>query len=413
MLRSSEDRKAVLVASFGQGIQGRIANNPAVDAHLRNLPTNQIDPRNLDTDTLQYEVSYDFISKLMFIFSSRETKKEVNSKYYYDFSTVDERGFDLISMMHQMSLNKPDRFNQIVGMCKRLFPEIRTIHPAMVGNDVYTIAIKKKNFPYEIHLKNEGTGLDQLLIMIWKVATAKPGSILFIDEPELHLHPGAQKLLYDFLLEETKQDKQIFVTSHSTVFVHRSNPEQITLLAYSENAVQCLLFKDLIDAEHLNPDDSADKIRKRIHSELGYDPTYDFESKISVMVEGITDRNIIENFSKTLGSPIDPRLTRIQIAGDKKNAKNFFPIMLSILSDKKCIIILDNDSVKPADILTGIYKIDENYRKRTHTPKPLVTSENIWSFPSYVYSIEYYLFEAEAICKAYGANEDKVKKSEK
>ena len=108
---------------------------------------------------------------------------------------VDERGFNLIPMMHQMSLNKPDRFNQIVGMCKRLFPEIQTIHPAMVGNDVYTIAIKKKNFPYEIHLKNEGTGLDQLLIMIWKVATAKPGSILFIDEPELHCSSRCTKII--------------------------------------------------------------------------------------------------------------------------------------------------------------------------------------------------------------------------
>ncbi|MFZ0328187.1 MAG: AAA family ATPase, partial [Nitrososphaeraceae archaeon] len=132
-------------------------------------------------------------SKLMFILSSRETKKEVNSKYYEDFSTVDERGSDLISMMHQMNLAKNERFNEIVGMCKRLFPDIITIHPAMVGNDTYTIAIKQKNFPNEIYLKNEGTGIDQLLIMIWKVATSKPGSILFIDEPELHLHPRSTK----------------------------------------------------------------------------------------------------------------------------------------------------------------------------------------------------------------------------
>ena len=68
-------------------------------------------------------------------------------------------------MMHQMSLNKPDRFNQIVGMCRGLFPEIGIILQPWLEMTYIQLQLKRKICPSQGHLKNEGTRLDQLLII--------------------------------------------------------------------------------------------------------------------------------------------------------------------------------------------------------------------------------------------------------
>ncbi|AWD33484.1 Putative conserved hypothetical protein [Candidatus Fokinia solitaria] len=46
-----------------------------------------------------------------------------------------------------------------------------------------------------------------------------PGLIYLIDEPELHLHPSAQRKLMELLLEESKT-KQIIIATHSTELIH-------------------------------------------------------------------------------------------------------------------------------------------------------------------------------------------------
>jgi predicted ATPase len=125
---------------------------------------------------------------------------------------MNEEGSDLISLMHTIYLNDKERFKKFEYMCKRMLPDIAEIRPLQIQNNLYTLAIKKKHNLNEIVLGHEGSGVDQLLIMVWMIATAKPRSIWFIDEPRLHLHPGAQKLLYDFFIEETKNGKQIFIT---------------------------------------------------------------------------------------------------------------------------------------------------------------------------------------------------------
>jgi len=101
----------------------------------------------------------------------------------------------------------------------------------MLGEDnKRIIGVRKRNIPYNIDLFQEGAGLDQVLIIIWKVALSEPETICILDEPELYLHPGAQNLLYEFLKQETEEGKQIFVATHSMVFVHNSQPSEVSII---------------------------------------------------------------------------------------------------------------------------------------------------------------------------------------
>ena len=65
-------------------------------------------------------------------------------------------------------------------------------------------------------VSNEGFGLNQLLFLFTQVLDCPKGSTIFIEEPEISLHPSAQKGLIDILIEIAKEeDKQLIFTSHS------------------------------------------------------------------------------------------------------------------------------------------------------------------------------------------------------
>ena len=59
--------------------------------------------------------------------------------------------------------------------------------------------------------------------------------IFFIDEAELHLHPSAQRQLKNALLSLAEGVDQVFITSHSSVFLSDLAPEQSSFLIEKEN----------------------------------------------------------------------------------------------------------------------------------------------------------------------------------
>jgi len=67
-----------------------------------------------------------------------------------------------------------------------------------------------------INIADVGFGSSQLLPIIVQGFYAPSGSILLVEQPEIHLHPRAQATLGDLLMEIVKQgDRQIIVETHS------------------------------------------------------------------------------------------------------------------------------------------------------------------------------------------------------
>lgn len=63
---------------------------------------------------------------------------------------------------------------------------------------------------------NVGFGLSHVLPILVQVLLAKHGSLVIVENPEAHLHPGAQSRIMNFLLEQmNKKSLQIFIETHS------------------------------------------------------------------------------------------------------------------------------------------------------------------------------------------------------
>lgn len=70
-------------------------------------------------------------------------------------------------------------------------------------------------------LANVGFGVSQILPVIALCLMAPPGSIVLLEQPELHLNPGMQQKLADFLLSMAKTGRQIIVETHSEYLITR------------------------------------------------------------------------------------------------------------------------------------------------------------------------------------------------
>lgn len=77
------------------------------------------------------------------------------------------------------------------------------------------------NGGHEVDLTSVGVGVSQVLPVVVSCLMAKNGTILLIEQPELHLHPKLQMDLADFLIACCKFGKQIIIETHSEHIVNR------------------------------------------------------------------------------------------------------------------------------------------------------------------------------------------------
>jgi energy-coupling factor transporter ATP-binding protein EcfA2 len=70
-------------------------------------------------------------------------------------------------------------------------------------------------------ITNEGTGSNQAILLLSVLAGTKSGSVIAIDEPEIHLHPKGQTKLAKIMIELGKsQDKQLIFATHSEHMIY-------------------------------------------------------------------------------------------------------------------------------------------------------------------------------------------------
>lgn len=92
----------------------------------------------------------------------------------------------------------------------------------------YEVKVKTPGSLSWVDLPDVGFGVSQVLPVLVQCFYAPAGSILFIEQPELHLHPRAQSHLADLFIDvlmsrEDGKDRniQLIIETHSEHFLHR------------------------------------------------------------------------------------------------------------------------------------------------------------------------------------------------
>jgi len=90
------------------------------------------------------------------------------------------------------------------------------------GSSLYRVRVKKSPSSAEVLITDVGFGVSQILPVLALCYYVPEGSVLLLEQPEIHLHPSVQSGLADVLIDAMKNRKlQIIVESHSEHLLRR------------------------------------------------------------------------------------------------------------------------------------------------------------------------------------------------
>ncbi|MCE3074647.1 AAA family ATPase [Chryseobacterium gwangjuense] len=135
-----------------------------------------------------------------------------------------------------------------------------------------------------------GDGIQALFILMYKIYMCENESLIFIDEPEINLHPGMQRLFLEQITtnEFLKEKKLIyFISTHSNHFLDLTiEKENISIFLFNK------VDKDKFVVKNVNHGDNS------ALQYLGVTNSSVFLANCSIWVEGISDRNYLKAFLK-------------------------------------------------------------------------------------------------------------------
>ncbi len=96
------------------------------------------------------------------------------------------------------------------------------VEPIAEGSSIYQVRVQKTPSSAKVLITDVGFGVSQILPVLALCYYVPEGSIVLLEQPEIHLHPSVQSGLADVLIDVVKNRKlQIIVESHSEHLLRR------------------------------------------------------------------------------------------------------------------------------------------------------------------------------------------------
>lgn len=103
----------------------------------------------------------------------------------------------------------------------REFDLVENVRSKDEGRMGIGLSVTPKGVGREVDLTSVGVGVSQVLPVVLLCLLAEPGTLVILEQPELHLHPKLQQNLADFLLACARAGRQLVVETHSEHLVNR------------------------------------------------------------------------------------------------------------------------------------------------------------------------------------------------
>jgi putative ATP-dependent endonuclease of OLD family len=169
-----------------------------------------------------------------------------------------------------------------------------------------------------------------------------PANYLFLfEEPELYLHPMAQKILFD-ALAEISQAHHVFVSTHSPLFFDAESTKTFVKLAKRTDS--SIAEKPFAEALWVDLSSLDNKSRFQV---ISYETNNTaFFSDSVVLVEGDSELVIMPHIARTLNAGWAPERTGVAFCktGGKGSISRYrsffgaFKVRISVIADLDCIL---------------------------------------------------------------------------
>lgn len=191
---------------------------------------------------------------------------------------------NLAEVLHLLLANSSlsNKFHKLVRQILTNVYQVGVIPYPENGNTVGRIVVwnSKKASEYNhlaFRLKDVGSGVSQILAILYVLLTAEEPQVIIIDEPQSFLHPDASRKLVEVLRVHGK-NHQIIISTHSPSIITSAEPNSVTVVR--QKGTKSVLQK--INIEKIeNQRIYLSEIGAKLSDVFGYDRI--------IWVEGITE----------------------------------------------------------------------------------------------------------------------------
>ncbi|GGE29411.1 ATP-dependent nuclease [Psychroflexus planctonicus] len=141
------------------------------------------------------------------------------------------------------------KFGELSETIREVAKDVEGINSKVYFNvkeKISDVMLTKTNSDGPIHLENQGEGLKRQIWFSLIKAKANTGEdsinkfIWAFDEPETHLYPRAQREFFDILNKVSTGNVQTLISTHSTIFIDKSNLDKINSVIQEEDGYSVL-----------------------------------------------------------------------------------------------------------------------------------------------------------------------------
>jgi hypothetical protein len=193
-------------------------------------------------------------------------------------------GANLAQVLHTINSNNRPKFSEIESFIHAALPDIGVLQTPLSGTNT-EVSFLAADGGYPIRLHAMGGGIEQLLMTATVLLTTGEECSLFLEEPESHLHAGAQRFLIERLQQE---NRQVFITSHSPTFINASRKKSLYQVKLTKNRTTITNFRE-------------ESALSEVLDDIGSRNSDVLLSDAVLFVEGSSDAQAFNAWSNTLG----------------------------------------------------------------------------------------------------------------
>lgn len=200
------------------GSDRRIFDFPEIDRRLSNDAQ-----RTAVNNSIFVPLSVELRKKVIFIPDTRDLPTSFSFITNFNNEPINISNF--MTFLTALKLDRRERakYDLIMDLSKRLVPSIEDLVINPAGNYV---SLGEEGSNFEIPAQEISKGTREILVLLTILVLAKERSVVFIEEPEIHLHTAAVIELRKIIREQiTNKNLQVVITTHNARFLDLVSPE--------------------------------------------------------------------------------------------------------------------------------------------------------------------------------------------